>query len=270
MFEGSYQGWSQELTKLAPWKINSRSGESFLDQNQHERHASGHEDNGVLNPPIDPAIAIRIMAREMSVGNEEEDNATRGTSRLQRNGRNGPNSIEVAFITSAAAIFSVLIALIVLICDMETEEPAIPKIRGLESQGLPTTRITKGMTEEQVLATLPKGRPFRRILVANKHEELKKLLRPARESFTPLYSGIYYALRWAFILLRSGFDYSNQLNNGNLFSRLVRGSARAFIIFSWEMVSHSARGFIVAGSGICYLLRKLLRHVIGSAPEPII
>ncbi|XP_073145475.1 transcription factor BIM3-like isoform X2 [Henckelia pumila] len=50
MYEGTYQGWSPEPTKLAPWKINSGPVESFLDQTQLERHISGHEDNGVLNP----------------------------------------------------------------------------------------------------------------------------------------------------------------------------------------------------------------------------
>ncbi|XP_073272923.1 transcription factor BIM3-like isoform X2 [Primulina huaijiensis] len=50
MYEGSYQGWSPEPTKLAPWKINYGPVESFLDQTQLERHISGHEDNGVLNP----------------------------------------------------------------------------------------------------------------------------------------------------------------------------------------------------------------------------
>ncbi|XP_075501270.1 transcription factor BIM2-like [Primulina tabacum] len=51
MYEGSYRGWSPEpTTKLAPWKINSGPVESFLDQIQLEKHISGHEDNGVLNP----------------------------------------------------------------------------------------------------------------------------------------------------------------------------------------------------------------------------
>ncbi|XP_075493701.1 transcription factor BIM2-like isoform X2 [Primulina tabacum] len=50
MYEGTYQGWSPEPTKLAPWKINSGPVESFLDQTQLQRHIYGSEDNGVLNP----------------------------------------------------------------------------------------------------------------------------------------------------------------------------------------------------------------------------
>ncbi|XP_073311288.1 transcription factor BIM2-like isoform X1 [Primulina huaijiensis] len=50
MYEGTYQGWSPEPTKLAPWKINSGPVESFLDQTQLQRHIYGSEDNSVLNP----------------------------------------------------------------------------------------------------------------------------------------------------------------------------------------------------------------------------
>ncbi|XP_073065216.1 transcription factor BIM2-like isoform X3 [Primulina eburnea] len=50
IYEGTYQGWSPEPTKLAPWKINSGPVESFLDQTQLQRHVYGSEDDGVLNP----------------------------------------------------------------------------------------------------------------------------------------------------------------------------------------------------------------------------
>ncbi|KAM1076304.1 hypothetical protein EV1_023554 [Malus domestica] len=54
LYEGSYQGWSPELTKLVPWKSHNRSGENFADQSQVMNDGSGHENNVVVSPSMIP------------------------------------------------------------------------------------------------------------------------------------------------------------------------------------------------------------------------
>uniref|UniRef100_A0A5B7B3M8 Putative transcription factor BIM2 n=1 Tax=Davidia involucrata TaxID=16924 RepID=A0A5B7B3M8_DAVIN len=50
MYEGSYQGWSQEPSKLMPWRNNCGPTESFIDQSQLIKSGSGHEDSIVITP----------------------------------------------------------------------------------------------------------------------------------------------------------------------------------------------------------------------------
>ncbi|CAL5367525.1 unnamed protein product [Camellia sinensis] len=52
MYEGSYQGWSQEPTKLMPWRNNCGPVESFIDQSQLMRNGSGQEDSIVVTPAM--------------------------------------------------------------------------------------------------------------------------------------------------------------------------------------------------------------------------
>lgn len=52
MYEGSYQGWNQETTKLMPWKSNQRPLESFIDQPQDISNSSDHENNFVMTPTM--------------------------------------------------------------------------------------------------------------------------------------------------------------------------------------------------------------------------
>ncbi|KAM2858888.1 hypothetical protein COP2_024373 [Malus domestica] len=54
LYEGSYQGWSPEPTKLVPWKSHNRSGENFADQSQVMNDGSGHENNVVVSPAMIP------------------------------------------------------------------------------------------------------------------------------------------------------------------------------------------------------------------------
>ncbi|KAM1187715.1 hypothetical protein ACFX2J_023609 [Malus domestica] len=54
LYEGSYQGWSPEPTKLVPWKSHNRSGENFVDQSQVMNDGSGHENNVVVSPAMIP------------------------------------------------------------------------------------------------------------------------------------------------------------------------------------------------------------------------
>ncbi|XP_047314778.1 transcription factor BIM2-like [Impatiens glandulifera] len=53
MYEGSYQGWSHEPSKLIPWRTHSGPVESFIDQSQYvvRNGGSGQEDNVVTPPP---------------------------------------------------------------------------------------------------------------------------------------------------------------------------------------------------------------------------
>ncbi|XP_059670494.1 transcription factor BIM2-like [Cornus florida] len=52
MYEGSYQGWSQESSKLMPWKNNCGPVESFLDQSEVIKNGYGNEDNIILTPSM--------------------------------------------------------------------------------------------------------------------------------------------------------------------------------------------------------------------------
>ncbi|KAL6324497.1 hypothetical protein AAG906_013309 [Vitis piasezkii] len=49
MYEGSYQGWSQEPTKLMPWR-NRGPVENFMDHSQVIKNGSGHENNVAVTP----------------------------------------------------------------------------------------------------------------------------------------------------------------------------------------------------------------------------
>ncbi|KAF9684028.1 hypothetical protein SADUNF_Sadunf04G0075100 [Salix dunnii] len=49
MYEGSYEGWSQEPAKLLPWKIDRASAESLLDHTtQIMKNGSAHENSVIL------------------------------------------------------------------------------------------------------------------------------------------------------------------------------------------------------------------------------
>ncbi|KAL2528575.1 Transcription factor BIM2 [Forsythia ovata] len=52
MYEGTYQGWSPEPTKLMPWRSNSVPVESFIDQSHLARNGTDHEDNYIVNPTL--------------------------------------------------------------------------------------------------------------------------------------------------------------------------------------------------------------------------
>lgn len=48
VYEGSYEGWSQEPAKLLPWKIDRASAESLLDHTQVMKNGSAHENSVML------------------------------------------------------------------------------------------------------------------------------------------------------------------------------------------------------------------------------
>ncbi|XP_022759174.1 transcription factor BIM3-like isoform X3 [Durio zibethinus] len=48
MYEGSYQAWSQEPTKLIPWRNNHGLAESFIDHSQVMKNGSSCEDDVVI------------------------------------------------------------------------------------------------------------------------------------------------------------------------------------------------------------------------------
>ncbi|CAK9155969.1 unnamed protein product [Ilex paraguariensis] len=52
MYEGTYQGWSPEPSKLMPWRNTSGPADSFIDQSQLMKNDSGHEDNTSINPAL--------------------------------------------------------------------------------------------------------------------------------------------------------------------------------------------------------------------------
>ncbi|XP_052195739.1 transcription factor BIM2-like [Diospyros lotus] len=52
LYEGSYQGWNQEPTKLMPWRNTCTPVESFIDQSQIMRNGSGQEDSIVVTPSM--------------------------------------------------------------------------------------------------------------------------------------------------------------------------------------------------------------------------
>lgn len=52
MYEGSYQGWSLEPTKLIPWRNNRGPVESFIEQSQIVKNDYGHENNAVASPAM--------------------------------------------------------------------------------------------------------------------------------------------------------------------------------------------------------------------------
>nr|WIE96079.1 basic helix-loop-helix transcription factor [Loropetalum chinense var. rubrum] len=51
-YEGSYQGWSQEPTKLTPWRNHRGPVENFVDQSQVVKNGSDHENNVVVTPAM--------------------------------------------------------------------------------------------------------------------------------------------------------------------------------------------------------------------------
>ncbi|KAH9739714.1 transcription factor BIM3 [Citrus sinensis] len=53
MYEGPYQGWTQEATKLTPWRSHNGPAETYMDQSQVIKNGSGHENN-VINPGMLP------------------------------------------------------------------------------------------------------------------------------------------------------------------------------------------------------------------------
>lgn len=52
MYEGTYQGWSAEPSKLMPWRSTSGPVEGFVEHSQIMRNGSTHEDNMVINPTL--------------------------------------------------------------------------------------------------------------------------------------------------------------------------------------------------------------------------
>lgn len=56
MYEGPYQGWTQEPSKLMPWKSNCAPVESCMDPSQLLRDGSGQEDNIVVRPMLPDAL----------------------------------------------------------------------------------------------------------------------------------------------------------------------------------------------------------------------
>ncbi|XP_004304194.1 PREDICTED: transcription factor BIM2 [Fragaria vesca subsp. vesca] len=53
LYEGSYQKWSPEPTKLTPWKSHhNRLGENFADHSQGMNNGSGQENNVVVSPAM--------------------------------------------------------------------------------------------------------------------------------------------------------------------------------------------------------------------------
>lgn len=52
MYEGTYQGWSAEPSKLMPWRSTSGLVEGFVEQSQIIRNGSTHEDNIAINPTL--------------------------------------------------------------------------------------------------------------------------------------------------------------------------------------------------------------------------
>ncbi|KAB2074886.1 hypothetical protein ES319_A07G180900v1 [Gossypium barbadense] len=48
IYEGSYQGWSQEATKLIPWRNHCGLAESFIDHSQIMNNGSNCENDGVI------------------------------------------------------------------------------------------------------------------------------------------------------------------------------------------------------------------------------
>lgn len=52
LYEGTYQGWSAEPSKLMPWRSSSGPVEDFVEHSQMIRNGSAHEDNVVINPTL--------------------------------------------------------------------------------------------------------------------------------------------------------------------------------------------------------------------------
>ncbi|KAL3526636.1 hypothetical protein ACH5RR_011292 [Cinchona calisaya] len=52
MYEGPYQGWSAEPSKLMPWRSNSGLVENYVDQPQVMMNGLGHEDNIIVAPTL--------------------------------------------------------------------------------------------------------------------------------------------------------------------------------------------------------------------------
>lgn len=52
MYEGTYQGWSAEPSKLMPWRSTSEPAEGFVEHSQIIRNGSTHEDNVVTNSTL--------------------------------------------------------------------------------------------------------------------------------------------------------------------------------------------------------------------------
>ncbi|XP_044506495.1 transcription factor BIM3-like [Mangifera indica] len=51
MYEGSYQGWSQEPTKLIPWRNQNGPAESYMEHAQVLKNGSSHENN-IVTPAM--------------------------------------------------------------------------------------------------------------------------------------------------------------------------------------------------------------------------
>lgn len=52
LYEGPYQSWGQEPSKLIPWRNSGGPVESFIDQSELTRNGSGQEDNIVVTPSM--------------------------------------------------------------------------------------------------------------------------------------------------------------------------------------------------------------------------
>ncbi|KAL7190646.1 hypothetical protein ACSBR2_022846 [Camellia fascicularis] len=52
LYEGPYQSWGQEPSKLIPWRNSVGPVESFIDQPELTRNGSGQEDNIVITPSM--------------------------------------------------------------------------------------------------------------------------------------------------------------------------------------------------------------------------
>ncbi|GMI73421.1 BES1-interacting Myc-like protein 2 [Hibiscus trionum] len=54
-YEGSYQGWSQEPTKLIPWRNRHGIAENFIDHSQTMKNGSGCENDGII-----PSLVVNM------------------------------------------------------------------------------------------------------------------------------------------------------------------------------------------------------------------
>ncbi|XP_050230522.1 transcription factor BIM2-like isoform X2 [Mercurialis annua] len=54
MYEGSYQGWGQEPTKLRPWKNHHSPVEDLVDHSQVLKNGSAHETTAMLTDILNP------------------------------------------------------------------------------------------------------------------------------------------------------------------------------------------------------------------------
>nr|WIE96078.1 basic helix-loop-helix transcription factor [Loropetalum chinense var. rubrum] len=74
-YEGSYQGWNHEPTKLIPWKNNHRPAENIVDQSQGINSESGpalmfaakFDENNVAISPTIPRVVQNPVESDMSI-----------------------------------------------------------------------------------------------------------------------------------------------------------------------------------------------------------